>query len=127
MDIGCDMAKPMGADRIEDVKRVIREIPCPHMANFSNANPKGWPPFDELEKAGAAMVSYPSAALFAAVGGVTRAMATLKRDRNLDAVRQELVALQDYYGLVGLDAQNAKEDEYLAAARATMAKKGVKA
>ena len=123
MDIGCDMAKPMGADKIEEFARVIREVPGPQIANFSNANPKGWPPFDELEKAGATMVSYPSAALFAAVGGVTRAMTTLKRDRNLDAVRQELVALQDYYGLVGLDAQNREEDEYLAVARAAIARR----
>ena len=126
MDLGCDAAKPMGADKIEEFKRVIREVPGPQIANFSNANPKGWPPFDELEAAGAAMVSYPSAALFAAVGGVTRAMAALKRDRNVDAVRQELIGLQDYYNLVGLDAQNEKEEGYLATAQETVAKHGVR-
>ena len=123
MDIGCDMAKPMGADKPEDFARVCREVPGPQIANFSNANPKAWPSFEAMEKAGARMVSYPSAALFAAVGAVTRAMAALKRDRNTDAVKHEFVALQDYYDLVGLDAQTRKEEELLEAAKAVVAKR----
>ncbi len=122
MEIGCDMAKPMGADKPEEIRRVLHEVPCPQIANFSNANPKPWPPFADLEALGVQMVSYPSAALFAAVGGVTRAMAALQRDKNLSRVQGELVALQDYYELVGLDAQNAKEDELLAKAREVVAR-----
>lgn len=126
MEIGCDMAKPMGADKIEDFKRVVREVPGQQMATFSNANPKGWPAFEEMEAAGAAMVSYPSAALFAAVGGVTRAMAALKRDRHTDAVKHEFVALQDYYELVGLERQNRNEEALLARAREIVAKYGAR-
>src|SRR5271167_1221183 len=32
MDAGADMAKPMGVDAIEDIKRVMREVGGPHMA-----------------------------------------------------------------------------------------------
>jgi 2-methylisocitrate lyase-like PEP mutase family enzyme len=126
MELGVDMAKPMGADKIVDLKRVLREVPCPQMATFSNANPKGWPPFDELEAAGAAMVSYPSAALFAAVGGVTRAMAALKRDKHTDAIKHEFVALQDYYDLVGLERQTKNEEALLSKAREIIAKYGAR-
>jgi 2-methylisocitrate lyase-like PEP mutase family enzyme len=122
-DIGVDMAKVIGADRLDDFGRILREVPGPQMANMSNANPKGMPTPAEFEAAGAAMMTFPSAALFAAVGEVTRAMASLKRDHNLDAARPGFCALQDYYELVGLDAQNAAEQDYLAAARAVIAKR----
>src|SRR5665213_3013756 len=35
MDAGADMAKPMGVDAIEDIKRVLREVGGPHMATLS--------------------------------------------------------------------------------------------
>lgn len=122
-DIGVDMAKVIGADRLDDFKRILREVPGPQMANMSNANPKGMPTPDEFDAAGASMMTFPSAALFAAVGEVTRAMGSLKKDRNLDAARPGFCALQDYYELVGLDRQNKAEQEYLAAARAVIEKR----
>ncbi len=122
-DIGVDMAKVIGADRLDDFKRILREVPGPQMANMSNANPKGMPTPDEFEAAGASMMTFPSAALFAAVGEVTRAMGSLKKDRNLDAARPGFCTLQDYYELVGLDRQNKAEQDYLAAARAVIEKR----
>ena len=122
-DIGADMAKVIGADRIDDFSRILREVPGPQMANMSNANPKGMPTPDEFEAAGAAMMTFPSAALFAAVGEVTRAMGSLRRDRNLDAARPGFCSLQEYYDLVGLEGQNRAEQDYLAAARDVIAKR----
>ncbi len=126
MEIGCDMAKPMGADTIADFSRVVREVPGRQMATLSNANPRPWLPFAELEAAGAAMVSYPSAALFAAAGGVARAMAALKRDRHAQSVRGELIGLEEYYDLVGLGKQNAAEEALLEKAREIIAKYGAR-
>lgn len=122
-DIGADMAKVIGADRIDDFSRIMREVPGPQMANMSNANPKGMPTPDEFEAAGAAMMTFPSAALFAAVGEVTRAMGSLRRDRNLDGARPGFCSLQEYYDLVGLERQNKAEQDYLAAAREVIAKR----
>ncbi|MFN3888858.1 MAG: oxaloacetate decarboxylase [Beijerinckiaceae bacterium] len=122
-DIGVDMAKVIGADRIDDFKRILREVPGPQMANMSNANPKDMPTPDDFDAAGAAMMTFPSAALFAAVGEVTRAMGALRRDRHLDAARPGFCSLNEYYELVGLDRQNRAEQEYLAAARAVIDKR----
>ena len=122
-DIGADMAKVIGADRIDDFSRIMREVPGPQMANMSNANPKGMPTPEEFEAAGAAMMTFPSAALFAAVGEVTRAMGSLRRDRNLDGARPGFCSLQEYYDLVGLERQNKAEQDYLAAAREVIAKR----
>ena len=122
LDIGADLAKPMGADTVEQLRRVIREVPCPHFGNLSHANASWKLTLDDLEAAGATLVTFPSATLFAAVGAVTRTVQALKRDRNFDAVSAELSPLPDYYDLVGLDRQTATEEAYLAAARAVIAR-----
>lgn len=122
-EIGVDMAKVIGADQLDDFRRVLREVPGQQMANMSNANPKGMPTPDEFAEAGAAMMTFPSAALFAAVGSVTRAMASLRRDRTLDAARPSFCTLQEYYDLVGLERQTQAEQDYLAAAREIIARR----
>ena len=76
----------------------------------------------EFEAAGAAMMTFPSAALFAAVGAVTRAMASLKQDSSLDGARPGFCTLDEYYELVGLEGQQQSEQDYLTAARDVMAR-----
>ena len=123
MDIGVDMAKVIGADQLDAFKCILREVPGAQMANMSNANPKGMPTPAEFEAAGAAMMTFPSAALFAAVGAVTRAMASLKKDNSLDGARPGFCTLNEYYDLVGLERQQQSEQDYLTAARDVMARR----
>lgn len=124
MEAGADMAMPHGADTAADIKRAMTAIPGPHMAILSHAAGKARVTPGELEDAGVNAACYPSAALFAAAGGVTRAMRALTRDGDFDAVADELCPLDDYYELVGLHRYNDLErdcDE--AAARIVAAKK----
>jgi methylisocitrate lyase len=123
MDMGVDMAKVIGADQLDAFKRILREVPGAQMANMSNANPKGMPTPAEFEAAGAAMMTFPSAALFAAVGAVTRAMAALKKDNSLEGARPGFCGLDEYYDLVGLERQQQSEQDYLTAARDVMARR----
>ena len=117
MEAGADMAKPQGADTVEDIKRVIREVPGPHMATLSQAAGKAKVTLADLEKAGVAAVTFPSAALFAAAAAVKKVMAALRRDQSLDAVLGDLVPLNDYYDLVGLKDMLTREESYDVAAR----------
>ena len=112
MEAGADMAKPMGADTIDDVKRVLREVPGPHMATISQAAGAKHRDLSELERAGVAAVSFPSAALFAAAQAVRGAMAMLKRERSLAGLTPNLMPLPDYYELIGLKDQLAREETY---------------
>ena len=123
MDMGVDMAKVIGADQLDAFRRILREVPGAQMANMSNANPKGMPTPAEFEAAGAAMMTFPSAALFAAVGAVTRAMASLKKESSLDGARSGFCTLDEYYDLVGLERQQQSEQDYLTAARDVMARR----
>ena len=112
MQAGADMAKPMGADTIDDIRRVIREVGGPHMATISQAAGAKHRDLGELEAAGVAAVSFPSLALFAAAQAVRQAVATLKRDRSLAGVSERLMPLPDYYELIGLKAQLEREESY---------------
>jgi 2,3-dimethylmalate lyase len=68
-------------------------------------------------------VTFPSVALFAAAQAVRHAVGTLKRDRSLAALADDLIPLPDYYQLIGLDAQLAREESYDRAAAALVSKR----
>jgi 2-methylisocitrate lyase-like PEP mutase family enzyme len=125
MEAGADMAKPMGADTIEEIKRVIREVKGPHMATISQAAGARHRDLSELEAAGVAAVSFPSVALFAAAQAVHEAVGTLKRDRSLAGVNDQLMPLPNYYELIGLKAQLDREEGYDRAAAALANKHAV--
>jgi methylisocitrate lyase len=112
VEAGADMAKPMGVDTIADIKRVIREVPGPHMATISQAAGARHRDLNELEAAGVAAATFPSLALFAAAQAVRQATGALQRDRSLAGLADQLLPLPDYYELVGLKEQLAREESY---------------
>jgi len=123
MAAGADMAKPMGADTIDEISRVLREVPGPHMATISQAAGASHRDLDALEAAGVAAVSFPSVALFAAAQAVRDAVAALKRDRSLARLGSSLMPLPDYYELIGLKPQLEREEAYERAAAALVSKR----
>ncbi len=123
MAAGADMAKPMGADTIDEISRVLREVPGPHMATISQAAGAKHRDLNELEAAGVAAVSFPSVALFAAALAVRDAMAALKRDRSLAGLNDRLMPLPDYYEMIGLTAQLGREEAYDRAAAALVSQR----
>jgi 2-methylisocitrate lyase-like PEP mutase family enzyme len=112
MEAGVDMAKPMGADAIPEIKRVLREVGGPHMATLSQAAGPKKRSLAELEAAGVCAATFPSVALFAAAAAVRNVLRLLKRDRSLDPCQEHLIALEDYYDLVGLKPMLAHEETY---------------
>ena len=112
MEAGADMAKPMGFDTIPDIKRALREIPGPHMATLSQAAGPKQRNIAELEAAGVCAATFPSLALFAAAAAVRNVLRLLKRDRSLAPCQEHLIALEDYYELVGLKPLLAREESY---------------
>lgn len=112
MEVGADMAIPQGVDAIADIRRVIREVEGPHMANISQAAGANHRGLAELEQAGVSAVMFPSVALFAATYAVRHVLRALKRDNALASVGGDLMSLDDYYDIVGLKAQMAREERY---------------
>ena len=78
MEAGADMAKPMGLDTIPEIKRALREIPCPHMATLSQAAGPKARSLKDLEEAGVVAATFPSVALFSAANAVRNVLRLLK-------------------------------------------------
>ena len=123
MAAGADMAKPQGVDAIEDIKRVIREVDGPHMSTLSQAAGLKRRSLEELEAAGVVAATFPSIALFTAAQAVRNVLRILKRENSLTATFDHLLPLEDYYALVGLQKQLAREESYNRAAAALACKR----
>ena len=123
MEAGADMAKPMGIDTIDGIKRVLREVGGPHMATLSQAAGPKQRSLEELEAAGVTAATFPSVALFAAANSVRNVLRLLKRDRSLTPCQEHLIPLDDYYDIVGLKPMLAREEAYDKAAAALVTKR----
>jgi methylisocitrate lyase len=123
MEAGADMAKPMGFDSIDEIKRAMREIPGPHMATLSQAAGNKKRSLEDLEAAGVVAATFPSVALFAAANAVRNVLRILKRENSLTPTFDHLLPLEDYYELVGLKQQLAREEAYDTAAAALARKR----
>ena len=123
MEAGADMAKPMGFDTIEEIKRVMREVGGPHMATLSQAAGPKARSLKELEEAGVVAATFPSVALFAAANAVRNVLRLLKTSDTLAPCQPHLLPLDDYYGLVGLKPLLAREEAYDKAATALVQKR----
>jgi methylisocitrate lyase len=123
MEAGADMAKPMGFDSIDEIKRAMREIPGPHMATLSQAAGNKKRSLEDLEAAGVVAATFPSVALFAAANAVRNVLRILKRENSLTPTFEHLLPLEDYYELVGLKQQLAREEAYDTAAAALARKR----
>jgi len=121
LEAGADYAKPMGADKLSEIERVVREVPCPHVVTQSQAAGKQTVTFAELERAGAAAVTLASVTLFAAIHGVRNALRKVRSDSSLLGVGDHVIALDEYYDLVGFKPQLEREERYDKAAAALVA------
>ncbi len=123
MDAGADMAMPQGVHALADMKRVVREVPGRYMATLSHAAGREHVSHAVLESAGVAAACYPSLALFVAGQAVTGAMRELREDGSLARANARAMALDEYYELVGLKEQAAREEAYDRAAAELLEKK----
>lgn len=123
MQAGADMAMPQGVHALADMARVVREVPGPYMATLSHAAGRIHPGHAELESAGVAAACYPSLGLFAAAQAVTQAMRELHEDGSLARANARAIDLEEYYALVGLAEQAAREQGYDGVAAAVMTKR----
>jgi 2,3-dimethylmalate lyase len=126
LEAGADIAKPQCVDRPEDIARVVREVPCPHITTLSQAAGKHKLDIADLTALGVAAISLPSVALFTAMAAMKNNLATLKRENSLGAIAASLFPLEDYYELTGLERLLAREKEYQDEARKLVAKTGRK-
>lgn len=113
MAAGVDMAKPQGVDTLEEIQQVKREVTGPHFVTLSQASGLGGLSFDMLQSAGVNAVTLPSLTLFAAAQSVQNVLIALKSAHGVKDLSSQLMPLNEYYKVTGLDALNQKEIKYL--------------
>lgn len=123
METGVDFTKPIGMDSRDEAKRWMKELAGPYQYNMSHAAGAAKVTIQEVEDMGFNTCGFPSAALFAGVGGVKRAMEALMRDKSFAAVEDEICGLEDYYDIVRLKRHNDQEQDWVERGEATVAKK----
>ena len=126
IEAGADIAKPQTLDAPEQIRRAIREIPGPQIVTLSQMAGKKHLGFGELEALGVAAATLPSLTMFAAAQSIRKALRGIKRDKSLAKVDADLIALADYYELVGLGRQLAREKSYDEAAAAIVKARGAR-
>ncbi len=109
MEAGADMAKPQGIDTPQSIARVMRDVPGPFIATLSQAAGANKTTPADLERLGVPAATLPSLTLFAAARAVRESLAILQRERGLENLQDRLLPLDDYYKLVRLDEQQARE------------------
>ncbi len=112
MEAGADMAKPQGIDTPEGIATVIRDVPGPFIATLSQAAASNKTTPVELERLGVPAATLPSLTLFAAARAVRESLAILQGDRSLERLQDKLLPLDDYYRIVRLDEQQAREKSW---------------
>ncbi|MBL8654473.1 MAG: isocitrate lyase/phosphoenolpyruvate mutase family protein [Alphaproteobacteria bacterium] len=112
LEAGADLAKPQGVDKPADIRHAIETVPCPFAATLSQAARVRELDIADLRALGVATISLPSIMLFAAANAVRATMATLAGNRSLASVERDLMPLDDYNRLVGLDRLMALEAEF---------------
>lgn len=117
VEAGADIGRPQGVDGAIAISRVVRDVPCPFFAILSQAANGPGLDLGDLERLGAAAVTLPTLALFAAAQAVAKVMAQLHRDNSVGGIQGHLLPLADYYQLVGLAQEQAREKSFHEAAR----------
>jgi 2,3-dimethylmalate lyase len=122
-EAGADVTFVQGADSLEDLTRICREVRCPQFANVSQAGRlKSTLSIKQMQDAGACAVTFPIAAMLAAAAAMKRVLAGLRRDGSLAAVQSELMDFGEYTTLVGIGPFQEREKKYAEAATAVAAR-----
>lgn len=122
LEAGVDMTFVQGADTMTTLTRICREVPCPQLANVSQASSAAPLTVAQIQQTGAAAVIFPVATLRAAARAAGNVLAALRRDGTFAAVEDLLMPTEEFSALCGREAQQAREDDYIRAAKALVAR-----
>jgi 2-methylisocitrate lyase-like PEP mutase family enzyme len=97
----------------EEIEYVIKNIKAPVSINMTPGGKSPLCTVAELEQMGAARVSFPVVALFAAAKNMLQTLTTLKNTGSLTPVMDQLMSFQEFTQLVGLPEILRLEQEFL--------------
>jgi 2-methylisocitrate lyase-like PEP mutase family enzyme len=102
-----------GPTILEDLRRVTAEVGAPCLVNMGAGGQLDELTARELERLGVRIAIYPGLARAAAGYALREALAALKREGHLGAMRGRMLTLQEYNQALGLDKIEEWERRYL--------------
>ena len=112
VEAGADMIFVEAPTTEADIQRIINETKGPSWINMVEGGKTPLVPIPKLQQMGAALVDYGPLVLFAAAGGVERALQALKRDGTTANHLKELMLFNEINELNCIDDYRAMETRY---------------
>ena len=112
VEAGADMVFVEAPTSEADIQRIIRETKAPSWINMVEGGKTPLGPSPRLQEMGAALVDYGPLVLFAAAGGVERALQALKRDGTTANHLKELMLFTEINEINRIDDYRAMETRY---------------
>jgi len=112
VEAGADMIFVEAPTTEADIQRIINETKGPSWINMVEGGKTPLVPIPKLQEMGAALVDYGPLVLFAAAGGVERALQALKRDGTTANHLKELMLFNEINELNCIDNYRAMETRY---------------
>jgi methylisocitrate lyase len=116
-EIGADLLFVEAPETAEQMRRICRELDGPCLANNIEAGTSPVLPAAELQEIGYAVMTHPVAATYTVAKAVREMMEALLRDGTTAAVRDRMVAFDEFSEIVGLGRLREREQSYLEFAR----------
>jgi methylisocitrate lyase len=116
-DVGADLLFVEAPGNVDQMRRICAELDGPCLANNIEAGASPVLSAGELQEIGYAVMTHPVAATYTVAKAVRELMDALMRDGTTDAVRDRMVAFDEFNEMVGLSELRQGEEEYLAFAR----------
>jgi 2-methylisocitrate lyase-like PEP mutase family enzyme len=112
VEAGADMIFVEAPTTEADIQRIINETKAPSWINMVEGGKTPLVPIPKLQEMGAALVDYGPLLLFAAAGGVERALQALKRDGTSANHLQELMLFNEINSINRIDHFRDMETRY---------------
>jgi 2-methylisocitrate lyase-like PEP mutase family enzyme len=111
-EAGADMTFVNGVTRVEDVERIAREVPGPHLYNVSSSGQTPHLHTDRLRELGFRIVIYPAHALFFALHGIQAMLGDLRKSGTIEPWLDRMISFGEWQRLTRVPETEALERRY---------------
>jgi carboxyvinyl-carboxyphosphonate phosphorylmutase len=112
-EAGADLIFVEAPESVEQMRRIIREVKAPHMANMLPGGKTPMLTAKELQEIGYSVVAYATACTYAITQAVRDLFETLYRTGTTAGLEDRMVKFDEFNRLVGLEEIRKKEEEYI--------------
>jgi carboxyvinyl-carboxyphosphonate phosphorylmutase len=112
-EAGADMIFVEAPESVEQMRRIIREVKAPHMANMLPGGKTPMLTAKELQEMGYSVVAYATACTYAITKAVRDLFDTLYRTGTTASLEDRMVKFDEFNRLVGLEEIRKKEEKYM--------------